>query len=61
MVLLSDSCKDEIVSETLDEIRVLFFHHDVESPSLFAVKQLCENLCPSCRPVNSLNESKSLS
>ena len=61
MVLLSDNCNDEIASETLDEIRVLLVHHDVESPLLFAVKQLCENLCPSCRPVNSLNKSKSLS
>ena len=60
MVLLSDECNDETTRVVLDEIWVLFVHHDVESPLLLRVKQSCVKFCPSCRPVKLLNGSKSL-
>ena len=59
MVLLSDGCSGEIYIPLPLLNKVLFVHHDINSPVVRPLTQFCPNLCPSCRSVNTLIEYKS--
>ena len=61
MVLLSESCRGGISSLLLAINKVLFFHHDIDSPVITPRKQFNLNVCPSCRSVNTLIGYKSFS
>ena len=58
MVLLSNGYSGGVSILLLLLNKVLFLHHDIDSPIVYPSTQLCMSFSPSCRSLKVLRESK---